>query len=173
MAGQTNTVFDLTIVDDAIPDGDQSVTLTASATGDLGTNATIVVRDHTTPYQTWQMQYFHCTDCPSAAESADPDGDGQNNLAEFLAGTDPTNSVSVLRITSFSRESNNIRVTWTMGAGRTNALQVTSGTGGSYTTNNFADHFIVTNTVGSTTNFLDVGAATNASTRFYRVRLVP
>jgi hypothetical protein len=35
------------------------------------------------------------------------------------------------------------------------------------------DIFIVTNTVGSTTNYLDSGAATNKPARYYRVRLVP
>jgi len=44
---------------------------------------------------------------------------------------------------------------------------------GSYSTNNFADIFLVTNTTGSVTNFLDAGAATNNPARFYRVRLVP
>ena len=33
--------------------------------------------------------------------------------------------------------------------------------------------FAVTNSDGSVTNFLDVGAATNFPSRFYRVRLVP
>jgi hypothetical protein len=38
---------------------------------------------------------------------------------------------------------------------------------------NFADIFTVTNTVGTTTNYLDIGAATNIPARYYRVRLVP
>jgi hypothetical protein len=40
-------------------------------------------------------------------------------------------------------------------------------------TNNFAATFTVTNTVGSVTNYLDIGGATNMPARFYRVRLVP
>jgi hypothetical protein len=44
---------------------------------------------------------------------------------------------------------------------------------GSYSTNNFADIFAVTNTVGTVTNYLDVGGATNSPSRYYRVRLVP
>ena len=122
---------------------------------------------------TWQQQYFGCTACPEAAEGADPDGDGQNNLAEFLAGTVPTNSASAFRITAVACENNNLRVTWAMGSDKTNTLQVTTGTGdGSYSTNSFSDIFTVTNTVGTRTNYLDVGAATFPS-RFYRVRLVP
>jgi beta-glucanase (GH16 family) len=126
-----------------------------------------------TPFAQWQMQYFRCISCPEADAATDPDGDGQNNLAEFMAGTDPTDSGSSFRITSIAAEGNDIRVTWTMGSDRTNALQATSGgLAASYSTN-FADIFTVTNTVGSVTNYLEIGAATNGPARYYRVRLVP
>jgi hypothetical protein len=69
---------------------------------------------------------------------------------------------------------NDLRIGWTMGPGKTNALQrITGGVGGSYSSNSFANIFIVTNTVGTVTNFLDAGAATNFPGRYYRVRLVP
>ena len=124
-------------------------------------------------FQNWQIQYFGDTNNAAAAVDADPDGDGQSNEAEFLSGTDPTNSASAFRITAVLRESNDLRVIWTMGSGRTNALQVTTGDGGgSYTTNNYSDIFTVTNTLGSLTNYLDVGGATNVPSRFYRIRLV-
>ena len=126
----------------------------------------------------WRQQYFGSgtTTNGSSCASCDPDHDGFNNLQEFLAGTDPTNSASAFRIMSIARESTNIRVTWMMGGGRTNALQWTAGAGdGSYRTNGFADLFTVTNTntVGTTTNYLDSGGATNKPARYYRVRLVP
>ena len=104
----------------------------------------------------------------------DSDGDGMTDLQEYLAGTDPTNSSSAFRITSIVQTDNNILVTWMMGSGKTNALQWTAGAGdGSYQTNSFTDLFIVTNTVGSVTNYLDVGGATNKPSLYYRVRLVP
>ncbi|HUJ09991.1 MAG TPA: PKD domain-containing protein [Verrucomicrobiae bacterium] len=125
-----------------------------------------------TPFQTWQVQYFGSIDNPAADGSVDADGDGQNNLAEYLAGTDPTNSISALRITSVVRQGNDLQVTWSTGLGKTDALQFTTGTlSGSFSTN-FADLFVVTNTTGTVTNYLDVGGATGA-TRYYRVRLVP
>ncbi len=101
----------------------------------------------------------------------DPDGDGQTNLEEFLAGTNPTNSASFLGITAIAREGNDIRVTWMTAAGKTNALERTAGVAGSFT-NNFTG---LTNiiTAGTTTNVLDLGAATNAPAFYYRVRLVP
>jgi len=78
------------------------------------------------------------------------------------------------RIISVAREGNDVRVTWLLGPGITNALQATTGAAdGSFNTNGFSDIFIVTNvtTIGTVTNYLDVGAATNAASRFYRARL--
>ncbi|HVM61399.1 MAG TPA: DUF3466 family protein [Verrucomicrobiae bacterium] len=126
-----------------------------------------------TAWQAWQIRYFRCIDCPQTTQPADPDGDGQNNLAEFLAGTDPTNPASVFQITSIVTTGSAISVTWTMGSGKTNALQVTTGDTSRGYTDNFTNLFIVTNTVGSVTNYLDAGGATNAPPRFYRVHLVP
>ena len=106
-----------------------------------------------------------------ADAAADPDGDGQSNLAEFQSGTDPLNSASFLGITAIAKESNDIRITWMTGTGKTNALERTAGVAGSFS-NNFS---VVTNivTTGSTTNVLDVGGATNVPAFYYRVRLVP
>jgi len=58
------------------------------------------------------------------------------------------------------------------GAGRTNAVQFSPGAPDTGYTNNFADVFIITNTTGTTTNYLDLGAA-GGSDGYYRVRIVP
>jgi hypothetical protein len=118
----------------------------------------------------WKQQYRLDPFDPNLANE-DADGDGMNNLQEYLAGTDPTNSASSFRVTSIITTGNNLRVTWMMGSGKTNALQATKG--GGYGTNGFADIFTVTNTLGTVTNYLDVGGATNRPARYYRVRLVP
>jgi hypothetical protein len=39
--------------------------------------------------------------------------------------------------------------------------------------NNFSDIFTVTNLVSSETNYVDVGAATTFTARYYRLRLLP
>ncbi len=110
----------------------------------------------------WQVQYFG-TNNPEGIASADADGTGQNNLFKYLAGLNPTNQASVLRVTNIVRQGNDVRVTWTCVAGRSYVLQSTKSSAiiASYNTN-FADAspVIIASGVGpSTTNYLDAGAA--------------
>jgi hypothetical protein len=128
----------------------------------------------------WRAQYFPKVDPTGATTNnlsctiCDPDGDRSSNLQEYLVGTDPTNPASSFRIISIAPSGIDLLVTWMIGSGKTNALQATAGdTFGGYNTNNFTDIFTVTNTVGTTTTYLDTGAATNVPARYYRVRLVP
>ena len=135
----------------------------------------LVVTPILTPFQQWQVDYFNSTNSPAADPNADPDGDGQNNSAEFLSGTIPTNSASAFRIISTVRQATDVVITWATAGGRTNAVQAASS--GGYTTN-FVDitappHLIVGGSGDSTTNYVDVGGATNTPSRFYRIRLVP
>jgi len=58
----------------------------------------------------WAQQFGLPTD--GSADYADTDGDGLNNWQEWIAGTDPTNSTSVLRILSPSNTLAGWRVTW-------------------------------------------------------------
>ena len=154
--------------------GTNNVTLVVSGSDGSSTNTKTNYITVLTAFQSWQVLYFGDTSNPAAAPDVDPDGDGFTNLQEFQAGTDPTNSASAFRITAIAQVDTNVLVTWTMGSGKTNALQRTAGEpDGSFSTNNFTDIFTVTNTVGTVTNYLDVGAATNFPSRFYRVRLVP
>jgi hypothetical protein len=122
----------------------------------------------------WKQQYGFNPFDPTVA-AADPDGDGFSNLQEYREGTDPNDSNSFpFRITAIARENDDLRLTWLTGLGKTNALQRTTGdASGSYSTNNFAAIFSVTNTTGTITNYTDLGAATNSPARYYRVRLVP
>ncbi len=124
-------------------------------------------------FQAWQLAYFGCWACPQAAPGFDADGDGMSNTNEFLAGTDPTNSVSAFRVLSVATVGDDLRITWQSVGGRTNVLQMASG--------EFSTNFVdvagsLTVLAGSgdvVTNFTDAGAATNATARFYRIRLVP
>ncbi len=129
------------------------------------------------PFALWQFQYFGSTNCATCGGDADFDGDGISNTNEFLAGTVPTNTVSGLRIISATRSGNDITVTWSTAGGRTNILQVSSGTANGSFTNNFTDvpgsQTIVAGSGDVTTNYTDAGGATNGPARYYRIRLAP
>jgi hypothetical protein len=75
------------------------------------------------------------------------------------------------------RSGNNIVLTWMTPAGTTNQLEVTSGgSGGAFSTNGFTNlgaQMLIGGSGAITTNFTDVGGATNKPARYYRVRLVP
>jgi hypothetical protein len=103
--------------------------------------------------------------------AGDPDGDGLSNLQELLAGTSPTKATSALRITGTEAVGDDILVIWTTAGGRTNVVEATSDLADSYT--NLIPHIIVPGSGDVTTNYLDVGGATNVPARFYRIRLVP
>jgi len=86
--------------------------------------------------------------------------------------------VTALRITAITAQGNDIHITWLTTGGTTNTVQVTSGAAnGSYATNGFMDivgsQTIVSGSGDTSTNYVDVGGATNTPSRYYRVRLVP
>jgi hypothetical protein len=91
-----------------------------------------------------------------------------------------TNTVTVtyaprpiaLQITGILKSGSDILVTWQTPLGATNALEATTGSGG-YSASGFTGIFSVTNTVTTTTNYLDKGVIGSTPSRYYRVRLVP
>jgi T5SS/PEP-CTERM-associated repeat protein len=106
----------------------------------------------------------------------DTDGDGLTDFEEFLAGTDPTNNLSALRITSIVRTGNNVRITWATAGGRTNRVLVaTPVPGGSFTNefSNLSSFIIIPGSGDTSANYTDTGGATNVPSRYYRVRVVP
>jgi len=108
-----------------------------------------------------------------ADASLDNDGDGQSNLAEFLAHTDPNNGASSLRILNFSRQDPDMRITWTGGGGTNYVMEAANGgAGGSFTNNFFTLATVFLSGVGDKTNtYIDAFGATNKPARYYRVRL--
>jgi hypothetical protein len=121
-------------------------------------------------FSSWAVQYFGCTNNPSAAPDADPDGDGQSNLAEFLAGTDPTRSASTFRIVSATQAGNDFRVTWQCGGGRTNLVQCSTIAAGGWS--NLSGNIVLPGSGDVITNYVDAGTISNATAKFYRVQLV-
>jgi T5SS/PEP-CTERM-associated repeat protein len=119
----------------------------------------------------WKQQYGFDPFDPAVA-AADPDHDGVNNLQEYLAGTNPTNAASVFHIISAARTNKDVRVTWSTVGGHSYVLQINSVLGAG-TFADFGPVISMGGTSAGTTNYLDSGAATNRSSRFYRIRLGP
>jgi hypothetical protein len=102
----------------------------------------------------------------------DTDGDGWTDVQEYFLGTDPTNANSHLGITAMGIEGQNIRITWTTVPGTTNFIDFNSQV---RLSNSISPPFwvpiaTISNITGTVTNFLDIGAATNTTPRYYRVR---
>jgi autotransporter-associated beta strand protein len=131
---------------------------------------TLVVAPPLTAFQQWQIAYFGSTNNPAGAPDADADGDGMNNYAEFLAGTNPTNSSSLLKITSATVQTNDIAITWKTAGPRTNIIQATSPLANGFT--DVTPGIVIAGTGDAVMNFVLQGEATNGM-RFYRVRLGP
>ena len=72
----------------------------------------------------WLLQYGLATD--GSADYSDPDGDGLNNWQEWRCGTNPTNSLSALRMISAAPTGTNVTVSWQSVAGITYFLERTT-----------------------------------------------
>jgi len=69
----------------------------------------------------WAQQFGLPTD--GSADFTNPDGDGLNNWQEWVAGTNPTNAVSVLKMLSPSTSVSGLKVSWQSVSGKTYFLQ--------------------------------------------------
>jgi hypothetical protein len=78
--------------------------------------------------------------------------------------------VAAFRITAVARDGNNIRVTWKTSGGATNVVEVASSLTGGYS--DLSTNLLITGSGSATTNYVDVGGATNTPSRFYRIRMV-
>ena len=150
--------------------GTYTVTLVVTGPGGVSTNSRPGYITALTAFQSWQAQHFGSTTNSAAAANADPDGDGQNNQAEFLAGTDPLNSSDFLRITSaFNIPSGDV-ITWTAvsnkGYQAEISLDLTSGIWSNV-------GLTVTNDLGLATLSETNGIDPSIASRFYRILLAP
>jgi hypothetical protein len=92
-AGNTSTNIIITPVDEGAAEDDETVTLTiqpdAAYTIGAGTNATITIADR--PIDQWRLTKFgaNANNPAIAGDTADPDGDGINNLMEYALNLEP------------------------------------------------------------------------------------
>jgi hypothetical protein len=116
----------------------------------------------------WQLEYFGNTNVNA---NANPDGDGMSNLQEYLAGTNPNDSKSTLRITAVSANTigSTASLTWTSVPSRLYYVEErTNLTTGAWATNLTLG--VVSPDVGSTTTRSLTDSA--VTKRFFRVQAV-
>jgi hypothetical protein len=115
----------------------------------------------------FQRTYFSPFTSSNAAPGMDADFDAMSNAAEFVAGTIPTNALSLLKMLSPTNGQDGLAVRWESVAGR--RYQVSHRT--NEMTGNWQDIGAPVTAIGSTTTFVDDSAA--SETLLYRVRIVP
>jgi len=92
-AGMISSTVPIVPLDDNLVDGDTTVilTLSVSATYNLGTPVAATVTIHDTPFNVWRLAEFGTNANISAVSGdfADPDNDGIDNLLEYALNLDP------------------------------------------------------------------------------------
>jgi regulation of enolase protein 1 (concanavalin A-like superfamily) len=115
----------------------------------------------------WETAYdLNPFDASDAAQ--DSDGDGRMNLQEYMAGTNPRNAASVLRITSWLRSTNDVVLRFNTITGRTYAVEQAR----VLPTNTWQ---VLTNVPAGTNTALNVTnpGAGKFSQGYFRVRILP
>jgi hypothetical protein len=106
----------------------------------------------------WEMQYFGTL---AYGPNDDPDHDGLSNYQEYIAGTNPNDANSVLRVTEINLANGQANLTWNSVAGKTYTIYSANQVDGPYapilTMPSDGDGQTSTNLTGS------------ASNQFYRV----
>jgi hypothetical protein len=114
----------------------------------------------------WEMAYFGTL---SRDGTGDFDGDGQTDLQEFLAGTDPTNSGSVLRVLTLNLlGGGGTKVIWSAAPGKTYRVQFKDDIADSV----WRDLGVTVTASATTMSAIDP-AGSGGIQRFYRVVFTP
>lgn len=88
-------------------------TVSANGASGLGTASAPVSATTYTAQENWRFANFGTiANTGTAADSADPDGDGMNNAQEFIAGTDPNSAASTFKIAQVQPSESNFLVSF-------------------------------------------------------------
>jgi hypothetical protein len=122
-ATNTAAIMDGTVVSGSVSNNWLALTNIGCGQHAIWTSATSAP-SLTTLYNNWASAWFgtNAGNPAIAGETADPDGDGMSNYAEFIAGTDPTDPASRLTINPVV-SANSLRVTLLGHSGRSYKLQ--------------------------------------------------
>jgi len=77
-------------------------------------------------FSDWQIENFGSTSNPNAAPDADPDGDGQTNLLEFFAYTNPNSAASVSPSPALTSANGQLELSFTQPANRAALIQTST-----------------------------------------------
>lgn len=103
--------------------GNAQINLTVSDGSGTGVRA-IMVTVIGNAVETWRFANFNtASNSGIAADQADPDGDGQVNISEYAAGTNPNSATDVFKISSSTRVSTTFSTVLHGKAGRSYRLQ--------------------------------------------------
>jgi hypothetical protein len=111
----------------------------------------------------WAQQYGIPTD--GSADFLDPDGDGMNNYQESVAGTNPTNSASLLVLYTPTSDTNGLNISWQSVDNRIYYLQRASNLGGPSAFSTLGSNILGQ---AGTTLYTDT-TSTNGAKYFYRI----
>jgi hypothetical protein len=111
----------------------------------------------------WRTAFFGSPTSPLAADNVDADGDGMPNWQEYLAGTNPTNALSKLQLTTAS-SAQGVAFSWLTAPGKSYTLQSSPTlTGGNWTG--------INTNQGDGNNYQFVITNRSATALFYQLRL--
>jgi hypothetical protein len=114
----------------------------------------------------WEIENFQGTNAPLGGRDEDYDGDGMSNWREWMAGTAPTNALSLLRLTGIWDLETALRVRFDAVSDRRYHLQGRAG----LVSGGWADW---TNWYGDTTGPVLLDFPGNGSNAFFRVKVDP
>jgi hypothetical protein len=119
-------------------------------------------------YEAWAKAMFGDAGLPEAERTADPDDDGMNNEGEFVAGTDPNDPASVLRILTLRVDApqNRAILNWQSVSGKNYRIESASDVKGVWID-------IGQGVAGDEEATQAEVELTSEPSRYYRVRVVP